>query len=105
MKTDKTQENRETEINVNGEILEWVAKHVYLGSAISGDGDGSREIKRRLALATNKLSKSKLLWHGQDPQTKLRILRTWVLRIDTNGCETSGAPNDGFLLNSFSNTF
>ena len=105
MKTDKTQENRETEINVNGEILEWVPKHVYLGSAISGDGDGSKEIKRRLALATNKLSKSKFLWHGQDPQTKLRILRTCVLPIDTNGCETSGVPNDGFLLNSFSNTF
>ena len=41
MKTDKTRENREIEINVNGEILEWVPKYVYLGSAISGAGDGS----------------------------------------------------------------
>ena len=78
MKTDKTRENREIEINVNGEILEWVPKYVYLGSAISGDGDGPEEIKRRLALATNKLSKLKFLWHGQDPQTKLRILRTCI---------------------------
>ena len=62
MKTDKTRENREIEINVNGEILEWVPKYVYLGSA-----DGSGEIKRRLALETNKLLKLKFLWHGQDP--------------------------------------
>ena len=26
------------EIKVNGEILEWVPKYVYLGSSISGDG-------------------------------------------------------------------
>ena len=65
MKTDKTRENREIEINVNGEILEWVTK--YLGSAISGDGDEWEEIKRRLAMATNKLLKLKFFWHGQDP--------------------------------------
>ena len=68
MKTDKTRENREIEINVNDEILEWVPKYVYLGSPISGAGDGSGGgIKRRLALATNKLLKLKFLWHGQDP--------------------------------------
>ena len=67
MKTDKTRENREIELNVNGEILEWVLKYVYPGSAISGAGDGSGEIKRRMALATNKLLKLKFLWHGQDP--------------------------------------
>ena len=54
-------------INVNGEILEWVPKHVYLGSVISGDGDGPEEIKGSLALATNKLLKLKFLWHGQHP--------------------------------------
>ena len=35
----------------------------------------------------NKLSKLKsVLWYGQDPQTKLTILRTCVLPIATYGC-------------------
>ena len=52
----KIEEDREIEIKINGEILEWVPKYVYL----------------RLAMATNnKLSKLKFLWNGQDPQTKL----------------------------------
>ena len=42
---------------------------------------------RRLAMATNnKLSKLKFLWNGQDPQTKLTILRTCVFPIATYGC-------------------
>ncbi|KAJ8247197.1 hypothetical protein GJAV_G00259850 [Gymnothorax javanicus] len=31
-------------------------------SVVSGDGDGTEEIRRRLAMATNKLSELKLLW-------------------------------------------
>ena len=58
--------------------MEWVPKYVYLGSTISGDGDESEEIKKRLAIATNKLSKLKFLWNGQDPQARLRIHRTCV---------------------------
>ena len=38
MKTDKAKED--LEIKVNGETLEIVSKYVYLGSTISGDGDG-----------------------------------------------------------------
>ena len=42
---------------------------------LAGDGDGSAEIKKRFAMATDKLSKLKFFWNGQDPQTKLRIHR------------------------------
>ena len=72
IKTDKAQED--LEINVNRETLEIVSKYVYLGSAISGDGDGMEEIRKRLATATNRLTQMKFLWKGQDAQTKLRIL-------------------------------
>ena len=46
------------------------------------------ESMRRLAVATNeetnKLSKLKFLSNGQDPQTKLRILRTCIFSIVTH---------------------
>ena len=38
METDKAKED--FEIKVNGETLEIISKYVYLGSTISGDGDG-----------------------------------------------------------------
>ena len=62
MKTDKVKED--LEIKVNGETLEIVTKYVYLGSTISGDGDGMEEIRKRHAMATNKLKKMKFLWKG-----------------------------------------
>lgn len=64
--------------------MEWVP---YLGSTISEDGDESEEIKRRLAMATNKLSKLKFLWNGQDLHARLRILRTRIFPLATYGCE------------------
>ena len=59
MKTDKAKED--LEIKVNGETLEIVSKYVYLGSSISGDGDGMEEIRKRLAMAIHKLTKMKFL--------------------------------------------
>ena len=65
-----------------------ILQYVYVGSTISRGGDGSEEIRRRLAMAKNKLSKLKFLWNGQDPQAKQRILRACVLLIAAYGCET-----------------
>ena len=66
--------------------LECVTKYVYLESTISEDGDGKEEIKR-LTMATNKLSPLKFLWNGQDPQSKLTILRTCIFPLAIYGCE------------------
>ena len=60
-----------------------ILRYVYVGSTISRGGDGSEEIRRRLAMAKNKLE-----WNGQDPQAKQRILRACVLLIAAYGCET-----------------
>ena len=65
-----------------------ILRYVYVGSTISRGGDGSEEIRRRLAMAKNMLSKLNFLWNGQDPQAKQRILRACVLLIATYGCET-----------------
>ena len=85
MKTDKAKED--LEIKVNGETLEIVTKYVYLVSTIYGDGYGMEEIRKRLAMTTNKLTKMKFLWKGQDAQTKLKILRACIFPIATYGCE------------------
>ena len=45
------------------------------------------EIRKRLAMATNKLTKMKFLWMGQDAQANLRILRVCIFPIATYGCE------------------
>ena len=50
------EEDREIEIKINGEILEWVPKYVYLGSTcnICGDGDELEEIRHEEACYGNK---------------------------------------------------
>ena len=65
-----------------------ILRYVYVGSTISRGGDRSEQIRRRLAMAKNKLSKLKFLWNGQDPHAKQRILIACVLLIARYGCET-----------------
>jgi len=85
MKTDKT--IGPVNITVNNEILETVNKCEYLGSTVTDNGDEKIEIRRRLAIATNKLMSMKLLWKGESAQTKLKILRACVFTVPTYGCE------------------
>ena len=65
MNTDKTK--TETKIAINGEELENVNKFEYLGSMLCNNGDGIKEIKRRLNMALQKLKKLKI--YGKE-QTK-----------------------------------
>ena len=53
MKTDKT--IGLVNITVNNEILGTVNKYEYLGNTVTENGEGKIEIRRRLAIATNKL--------------------------------------------------
>ena len=46
MKADKAK--KDLEVKGNGDTLEIVSKYVYLGSTISGDGDGMEEIRKDL---------------------------------------------------------
>ena len=70
MKTDKSKED--LEIKVDSETLECVPKYGYLGSTVSGNGDRTGEIRRRLAMATNKLSGTKIFveWSRSSNQIK-----------------------------------
>ena len=86
MKTDKIMGS--VNLTVNNEILETVNKYEYLGRTVTENDDEKIELRRRLAIATNKLMSMKLLWKGESAQTKLKILRACVFTAATYGCET-----------------
>ena len=55
-----------TSWQVDGETMETVTDFIFLGSKITGDGDGSHEIKRCLLLgrkATTNLDSWRRQWH------------------------------------------
>ena len=85
MDTDKC--TSPTEIEINDEIIENVSHFEYLGSRFVGDGSSKQEIRRRLAIAKQKLSSLEKLWKGEDNHTKLRILKSCIFPIALYGCE------------------
>ena len=87
MKTDKT--IGPVDITIDNEMLETVNKYEYLGSTVTENCDGRMGIRRRLAIATNKLMSIKSLWKGESAQTKLKILSTLGTLKGTTGWEGS----------------
>ncbi len=77
-----------SEVTVDGEEIERVESFEYLGSLIEADGDGTKEIKRRLAMASKKLTEMKKLWKATNKDMKLRIIRVCIFPTATYGCET-----------------
>ena len=86
MKTDKTE--RSTNIVIEGDTIEEVIDFDYLGSLIAQNGDGIKEIRRRLGMATSKLKSLEKVWKGNDDETKLKFLRALIFPIATYGSET-----------------
>ena len=71
MNTDKTK--TKTKITINGKELENVNKFEYLGSMLCNNGDGIKEIKKRLNMALQKLKQMKNIWQGTNRRTKLKL--------------------------------
>ena len=86
MRTDKT--TRATNIIIGNDVIEEVPDFDYLGSLITNNGDGIKEVKRRLGMATKKLSKMKRLWKGTDENTKMKFLKALIFPVATYGSET-----------------
>ena len=86
MRTDKTQ--RATNIIIDNDLIEEVLDFDYLGSLITNNGDGFKEIKRRLGIAGKKLKGMKKLWKGTNEDTKLKFLKALIFPIATYGSET-----------------
>ena len=85
MDTDKC--STKTEIRINGDTVENVDHFEYLGASFYGDGSSKNEIRRRLAIAKQKLSNMNRLCKGQSSRTKLRVLTSCIFPIAVYGCE------------------
>ena len=86
MRSDKTQ--RAKNIIIGGDLIEEVNDFDYLGSLIAQNGDGIKEIRRRLGMATKKLKDMKKVWKGNNENTKLKFLKSLIFPIATYGSET-----------------
>ena len=67
-----------TKIKVDDEEIENVSHFEYLGASFHGDGRSTYEIRRRLAIARQKLKHMEKLWKGQNTQTKMMILGSCI---------------------------
>ena len=55
---------------IDGEEIERVSNFEYLGARIEANGKSTPEIRRRLAMATTRLTKMISIWKGQCKKQK-----------------------------------
>ena len=93
---------KEAKIAIDGEEIERVSNFEYLGARIEANGKSTPEIRRRLAMATTRLTKMISIWKGQCKKTKLRVLETVVFPTALYGCEAWTINNtDAKRITSF----
>ena len=93
---------KEARIAIDGEEIERVSNFEYLGARIEANGKSTPEIRRRLAMATTRLTKMISIWKGQCKKKKLRVLETVVFPTALYGCEVWTINNtDAKRITSF----
>ena len=70
--------------------METVTDFIFLGSQITMDGDGSREIKRHLFLGRKAMIKLDSILKSRDITlpTKVHIVKAMVFPVVMHGCES-----------------
>ena len=83
-------ETSEVDIQINGQKLECVDQFVYLGSLITKDNDCSKEIRRRIAIATGNFGALNEIWKSGDVSIKIKLmlLEACVISAVMYACET-----------------
>lgn len=76
-----------TKIEIDNETIENVDSFDYLGATFQGDGSSRKEIRKRIAIAKQKLKNMNKLWTGLETKLKLQILKTCIFPIALYGCE------------------
>ena len=87
---------QKTKIMASGPITSWqiggetVRDFIFLGSRITGDGDCSHEIKRRLLLGRKTMTNldSILKSRGITLPTKIRLVKSLIFPVVMYGCES-----------------
>ena len=74
----------------NGETVETVSDFIFLGSKITGDGDFSHEIKRRLLLGRKVMTNLDSIFKSRDVTlpSKVRLVKAMVFPVVMYGCES-----------------
>ena len=79
-----------TSWEIDGETVETVRDFIFWGSKITGDGDCSHEIKRRLLLGRKVMTNLDSILKGRDITlpTKVRLVKAMVFPVVMYGCES-----------------
>ena len=72
-----------TSWEIHGETVETVSDFIFLGSKITGDGDCSHEIKRRLLLGGKVMTNLDSIFKSRDItlSTKVRLVKVMVFPV------------------------
>ena len=78
-----------TSWEIDGETVETASDFIYLGSKITGDGDCSHEIKRRLLLGRKIMTNLDRILKSRDNtlSTKVHLVKAMVFPVVMYGCE------------------
>ena len=78
-----------TSWEIDGERVETMSDFIFLGSKITGDGDCSHEIKRRLLLGRKVMTNLDSIFKSRDITlpTKVRLVKAIVFPVVMHGCE------------------
>ena len=79
-----------TSWETDGETVETVSDFLFWGSKITGDGDCSREIKRRLLLGRKVMTNLDSIFKSRDItlSTKFCLVKAMVFPVVMYGCES-----------------
>ena len=79
-----------TSWQIDGETVETVSDFILGGSKITGDGDCSHEIKRRLLLGRKFMTNLDSMFKSRDITlpTKVRLVKAMVFPVVMYGCES-----------------
>ena len=75
---------------IDGETVETVSDFIFGGSKITGDGDCSHEIKRRLPLGKKVMTNLDSIFKSRDITlpTKVHLVKAMVFPVVMYGCES-----------------
>ena len=79
-----------TSWKIDGETGETVADFIFGGTKITGDGDGSHEIKRRLFLGRKVITNLDSMLKSRDItlSVKVRLVKAMIFPVVMHGCES-----------------
>ena len=87
IKLAKAQENKQS-VQCEGAALKNTYAFKYLGSIFTADGSEERDVKRRIAIAMQRMGALRNVFDSKVPlQLKLKIYKTAVCSLLTYGCE------------------